>query len=80
MNKKDVLAIAKILLESRAFCKDELDHLLNVILKQVNQYQRKDIKNIIGNEMSNYVPVQHNGNLLSRVWDLSEFIRNCEVI
>ena len=80
ITKEDILAISKILLESRAFCNEELNHLLNVILKQADSEQRKCIKHIIGNEMINYVPLKHNSMLLSRLWELSEMIRNNEIV
>lgn len=79
LNREDILAITKILLESRAFCEDELKHLTNSILGQVDAKQRKYVKDIIGNELLNYVPLKHNDLLLSKIWDLSELIRNKEV-
>ena len=79
LNEEDILALTKILLESRAFCKDELNHLINSILGQADAHQRRCIKDIIGNELLNYVPLKHNELLLTRIWDLSELIRNKEV-
>ncbi|MGY0372339.1 helix-turn-helix transcriptional regulator [Clostridium sp. JNZ J1-5] len=79
LTREDILAITKILLESRAFCKDELKHLTNSILGQVDAKQRKYVKDIIGNELLNYVPLKHSDLLLSKIWDLSELIRNKEV-
>lgn len=79
LTREDILALTKILLESRAFCKDELKHLTNSILGQVDVNQRKNVKDIIGNEMLNYVPLNHSGVLLTKIWDLSELIRNKEV-
>lgn len=79
LTREDILAITKILLESRAFCKDELKHLTNSILGQVDTKQRKCVKDIIGNELLNYVPLKHSDLLLSKIWDLSELIRNKEV-
>ena len=46
-NREDALAITKILLESRAFCKEEINHLITVVLGQVDSDQRKCIKEII---------------------------------
>lgn len=31
LNREDVLAISKILLENRAFCKQEINHLISAI-------------------------------------------------
>ena len=80
IKREDVLVIMKILLESRAFCKSELNHLVRSILRQVNNEQRKIIKDIIGNELLNYAPLNHNQFLLSKIWELSEFIRYYEKI
>ncbi|MGH4137657.1 helix-turn-helix transcriptional regulator [Clostridium sp.] len=78
LTREDILAITKILLESRAFCKDELKHLTNSILGQVDNEQSKYIKDIIGNELLNYVPLRNSDLLLSKIWNLSELIRNKE--
>ncbi|WP_185903762.1 helix-turn-helix transcriptional regulator [Hathewaya massiliensis] len=80
LTREDVLAISKILLESRAFCKDEINHLVKSILREISSEQRKAVEELIGNELFNFVPLQHNGRLLSKLWELSEFIRNKEII
>lgn len=80
ITKEDILAIMKILLESRAFCKSELTHLTNSILSLVDINKRKNIKNLIGNELLNYVQLNHNKLLLSIIWEFSEFIRYCEKV
>lgn len=79
LRKEDILAITKILLESRAFSKEELNHLTTAILRQVNNNQRKCIKEIIGNELFNYVPLKHNKQLLQKIWQFSHIIRNKEI-
>lgn len=79
LTKEDILSITKILLESRAFCKEELNHLINSMLGEVDVKQRKHIKDIIGNELLNYVPLKHGDFLLSKIWGLSELIRNKKV-
>lgn len=40
---------------------------------------QKMIKELIGNEFFNYVPLQHNEELLTKVWDLSQIIQNQKV-
>lgn len=79
LTREDILAITKILLESRAFCKSELVHLTKSILGQVDVEQRKYVKDIIGNELLNYVPLKHSDLLISKIWTLSELIRNKEL-
>lgn len=38
------------------------------------------IKELIGNELLNYVPLQHNEELLTKVWEFSEIIQRRQVI
>ncbi|NFT91099.1 WYL domain-containing protein [Clostridium botulinum] len=80
LNKDDVLAISKVLLESRAFNKEEMNHLIRAILNQIDIKQRNYVKELIGNELLNFQPLKHNDKLLSKIWDLSEFIRHKEVL
>lgn len=80
LNREDVLAICKILLESRAFCKEEINHLIIAMLKGIGFEQRKYVEEIIRNELFNFKALKHNEKLLSKIWDLSDFIRHKEII
>ncbi|WP_312060813.1 helix-turn-helix transcriptional regulator [Anaerotignum sp.] len=80
LTNEEVLALSKILLESRAFCKTELDMLLSKLLTQVTPGSRKQVEMTICNEQFHYVPVKHNKNLLNSIWELSEYIATNELI
>lgn len=80
LTNKEVLALCKILLESRAFCKEELDSLVTKLLLQVVPNDRKKVENMIISELHYYVPLRHNKHLLSLLWDLSHCISNKEII
>ncbi|MDU3018766.1 MAG: WYL domain-containing protein [Clostridium perfringens] len=80
LDKKDILAICKILLESRAFCCEEMDHIINSVLHKVSSEDKKFIKKIIGNELLKFTPLEHKEKLLDRIWGLSKFIHNKETI
>lgn len=75
LEKHDVLAIAKVLLESRAFCKLEMDDLLSKLLQQVSPAEQQHIQKIIGNEKFHYVPVGHGKELIQNLWTLSKAMR-----
>lgn len=77
---EEVLALGKILLESRAFCKEELDILLSKLLTQVTPNDRKQVEGSIQNEQHYYVPLKHNKNLLKVIWELSKYILISEII
>ena len=77
---EEILAISKILLESRAFCREELEILLSKIVCQASIESRKRIEKIIKNERFNYVQLQHGKLLLKLIWELSKFITDRKII
>lgn len=80
VTNEEALALCKILLESRAFRKDELSQLIEKLIMQIAPADRSTAENIIRSEFVNYVPLQHKKHLLSPVWKLSEYITNQRVI
>lgn len=75
LTQEEVLAIAKILLESRAFSKLELNLLLDKITAQCILDTRKHVTEVILNERFHYLPVGHNKALLETIWGISLAIR-----
>lgn len=69
--KSEILAICKILLGSRAFIKQEmklmLDKLISCCGAQIDQNQ---IKELISNELFNYVGAHHKRKFLDNMWKL----------
>lgn len=80
LTNEEVLALCKILLESRAFCKKEMSALINKIVMQSTPNDRKMIEDIIRNEYQSYIPLKHNKQLLSPLWKISEYIRGQKII
>lgn len=74
LTQEDVLAVCKILLESRAFCKEELDALVKKLLRQVAPHDREQVGKMIRNEQHYYAPLRHGKKLLSAIWALSQHI------
>ena len=72
LTNEDVLAVCKILLESRAFCKEELDALVKKLLRQTAPHDRAQVGKIIRSEQHYYVPLRHGKKLLSAIWELSQ--------
>lgn len=59
LTNHEVMAICKIILESRAFCKSELEQLMKKLIHRVTPNDQHTIKEMILNEEFNYVPLQH---------------------
>ena len=80
LTNEEVLALCKILLESRAFRKDELSQLIGKLVMQVSPMDKKQVENIILNEYASYVPLKHDKKLLDPIWKLSGYIGKQEII
>lgn len=71
LTQKEVVALCKILLESRAFNTNELNQLINKLNGLVSVNNREDVKEIIRKELFRYVPLQHQKPLLNLIWDIT---------
>lgn len=80
LTNEEILALCKILLESRAFQREELKGIIEKLMSQVVLNDRSTVNEIVKNELSQYIPLKHNKKLLSPIWDLSKFIKKQEII
>lgn len=76
----EVFALVKILLESRAFNKVELDRVLEAVCSIVSKPEQHAFRDLVLNEKYHYQPVTHGKPLLSMIWDLGQFIMKKEII
>ncbi|MDD6061095.1 MAG: WYL domain-containing protein [Oscillospiraceae bacterium] len=74
MTNEEALALCKILLESRAFPKQELSRLVEKLIAQIAPADRAVAEELIRNEMFNYIPPHHGKALLAPIWELSRYI------
>ncbi|WP_024615524.1 WYL domain-containing transcriptional regulator [Clostridium sp. Ade.TY] len=77
---KSVFLISKILLNSRAFNKEEKDLILESFIEKVSIRNKKLIKKLISNERYNYFEVEHKSKLINKIWELTEYIDKQEII
>lgn len=77
---QEVIAILKIILESRAFCKKELEVLINKLLAQVTPNDRKIVEKIIKSEQTQYIQLQHGKEILNILWKLSQMTTDNKII
>ena len=81
LTKSEVLAVCKILLESRAFTEEELDPILHKLVACCTPAQNlKAVQELIGNERFHYVPPHHGQKFVDRLWALGEAIRDHRVL
>ncbi len=80
-SNSEVLALCKILLDSRAFTKEEmlgmLDKLISCCVPKANQQLVNDL---ISNEAFHYVEPKHKTKFIDTMWDIGQAIRGCNYI
>ncbi|QGT99481.1 hypothetical protein SYNTR_0888 [Candidatus Syntrophocurvum alkaliphilum] len=76
----EILAMSRILLESRAFPKQDLEDIVNKIIIQCEPTKRKQITEIISNELFHYIPVKHGKSIFNILWDISIAIKKQKAI
>ena len=74
LNAEEVFVLCKILIESRAFNKDEFEWLIKKLLIQLSPEQRLPVEARIGNERVNYLPVKHGKPLIDTLWKLANLV------
>lgn len=75
---QDMFAICKVLMDARAFCKEELEEILEFLLNLTGN--RKVIEKAIRNERYEYKELQNHKPLLEKLWSFGEHIRKQEVL
>lgn len=81
LTNSEVLAVCKILLDSRAFTKNEMiDMLDKLIACCVPKENQKMITDLISNEEFHYVEPRHRTKFIDTMWDIGQAIRNNQYI
>ena len=81
LQNSEVLALCKILLDSRAFTKNEmvdmLDKIITCCVPKINQQRVKDL---ISNEEFHYVEPRHKTKFIDTMWDIGQAISESRYI
>lgn len=74
ISSQELLAIVKILMDSRAFPKKEMYQVIDRLLDLSVKENRKLIERIIGNEKYFYVSLQNSKSIFETLWNLAKSI------
>lgn len=75
-SNSEILAICKILLDSRAFTKIEMEGMLNKLIDScVPESNQKIVKDLIRNESFHYIELLHKNSFLDKLWDIGQAIQ-----
>lgn len=81
LTNSEVLAICKILLDSRAFTKKEMQEMLKKLIDCcVPKNNQKVVRDLIGNEEYHYIEPQHKTVFIDTMWQIGQAIRQSKYI
>lgn len=81
LSNSEILAVCKILLESRSMRKDELLPILDKLISRcVPEQNKKAVQELIANEKYHYIEPQHNKQILSGLWEIGQAIQKHQVM
>lgn len=81
MTNSEILAVSKILLESRAFTKAEMNSILDKMILGCIPIKNMDlVSDLIANEKYHYVELHHRSHINEKLWELGNEIKQCNLL
>lgn len=81
LDNSEILAISKILLDSRAFTKKEMRSILHRMIDCcVPKENQKMVSELIGNEEFHYIELQHKTVFIDKMWKIGQAIQQSRYI
>lgn len=76
--ESDIYAFTKVIIQSRAFTRNEIQRMLSILKSQVNE--ESVIKDIIAKEELYYVEPQHKTDVIDLLWSMRKSIEKCKKV
>lgn len=81
LTNSEILAVCKILLESRSMRSDEMLPILDKLIDcAVPEESRKAVKALIANEQCHYIEPHHNQHILNGLWEIGQAVKGHQVM
>lgn len=81
LNNSEILAVCKILLESRSMRKDEMLPILDKLISCcVPERSKKAVSDLLANEKHHYIEPHHGRHILDGLWEIGQAVQNHQVM
>lgn len=81
LTNSEVLAVCKILLESRSMVEQEMDPILDKLIACCSPWSsRKTVEELVANERFHYVPPHHGRMFVDKLWELGQAVQHHQVL
>lgn len=81
LSNSEILAVCKILLESRSMRKDELFPILDKLISRcVPEQNKRAVRGLIANEKYHYIEPHHQKQILNSLWDIGQAVHESRYV
>lgn len=81
LSNSEVLAVCKILLESRSLIEEEMKPMLDRLVEScVPEHNKTLVKELIGNEERHYIAPHHGKPILDKLWEIGRAVKENSVM
>lgn len=81
LTNSEILAVCKILLESRSMVEAEIDPILDKLIACCSpRASMKAVEELVANERFHYVPPHHGRKFVNKLWDLGQAVQHHQVV
>ena len=81
LSRGELLAVSKILLESRSLPKDDMLPILDKLVERcASERDRRGLQELIANEKHLYIEPRHGRHILDMLWEIGQAVRNRRVM
>lgn len=81
LSNSEILAVCKILLESRSMRRDEMMPILDKIIAcSVPEESKRAVTDLLANEKHHYVEPHHGQHILAGLWEIGQAVQNHQVM
>lgn len=81
LSNSEILAVCKILLESRSMRKDEMLPILDKLISCcVPEQNKKAVQELIANEKHHYIEPRYNRKVLNGLWEIGQAVQKLQVM
>lgn len=81
MTNSEILAVCKILLDSRTLCRSEMEQIIQKLLNAcVPKENQKRVKALIGNELFHYIEPHHGKAFVKDLWEIGAAVQEHRIL
>ena len=80
LSKEETLSLIKVILESRAFSKQDMNLIFNKLMNSLSCEDKRLLNSFYGNEKDHYIETKNSKSLFKILWDMSLAVKESRIV